>query len=33
VLEDIWKDPEVTMKYYPELDFKGNKKAYKELPY
>jgi len=33
VLADIWKDPEVTMKYYPELDFKGNKKAYKELPY
>jgi len=33
VLEDIWKDPEVTMKYYPELDFKGNKKAYKELPF
>jgi len=33
VLVDIWKDPDITMKYYPELDFKGNKKAYKEIPY
>lgn len=33
VLVDIWKDPDIPMKYYPELDFKGNKKAYKEIPY
>ena len=33
VLVDIWKDSDIPMKYYPELDFKGNKKAYKEIPY
>jgi len=32
-LFDMWKDPRFETKYYPELDFKGNKKAYKELPF
>ena len=29
----MWKDPRFETKYYPELDFKGNKKPYKELPF
>jgi hypothetical protein len=33
LLADIWKNPEYPIKYYPELDFKGNKKAYKEIPF
>jgi len=32
-LFDMWKDPRFETKYYPELDFKGNKKPYKELPF
>ena len=32
-LFDMWKDPRFETKYYPELDCKGNKKAYKELPF
>ena len=32
-LFDMWKDPRFVTKYYPELDFKGNKKPYKELPF
>ena len=31
-LYDYWIDPRIPMKYYPELDFQGNKKAYKEIP-
>ena len=31
-LFEMWKDPRFETKYYPELDFKGNKKPYKELP-
>ena len=31
-LFDIWKNPDIKVEYYPELDFKGNKKPYKELP-
>ena len=31
-LAEIWKDPRFETHYYPELDFKGNKKAYKILP-
>ena len=32
-LRDMWMDETIPMKYYPELDFKGNKKPYKEMPY
>jgi len=33
VLVTMWHDPSNEAKYYPELDFKGNKKMYKELPF
>jgi len=32
-LRDYWIDPRIPIKHYPELDFQGNKKAYKELPF
>lgn len=31
-LFEIWKNPKIKLEYYPELDFKGNKKPYKTLP-
>ena len=31
-LRDIWMNDDIPMKYYPELDFRGNKKPYKEIP-
>ena len=31
-LRDIWMNDDIPMQYYPELDFKGNKKPYKQIP-
>ena len=31
-LYDYWTDPRIPLQYYPEKDFMGNAKAYKELP-
>ena len=31
-LRDYWLDHTIPIKYYPENDFMGNKKPYKELP-
>ena len=31
-LRDYWLDHTIPIKYYPEKDFMGNKKPYKELP-
>jgi hypothetical protein len=31
-LFEYWIDPRIETKYYPELDFQGNKKPYKEIP-
>lgn len=31
-LFEYWIDPRIETKFYPELDFQGNKKPYKEIP-